>query len=115
MRVEIGSPDFYTEDGVNMLYKQEPFTGEMIERSPEGVVVVSKEYVNGMEHGPYRTWYREGVPEREGQHDRGLPAGVWHEWHENGRLALEQHYDERGELTSYKVWDEDGVLVETGD
>lgn len=114
MRIEINSPDFYTEDGVNMLYKGQPFTGEVIEKSPDGVVVVSKQYVNGMEHGPYRTWYREGVPELEGQHNYGLPTGTFREWYENGQLALEKDFDDRGEVVSYKHWDEDGVLVETG-
>ncbi|MET8278705.1 hypothetical protein [Micromonospora sp. NPDC005174] len=53
MRVEYDNVE--TEDDLRMTYQGEPFTGEVVERPPQGQDIAITMYFNGMEDGPARS------------------------------------------------------------
>lgn len=74
-----GSPIYY--------YRDEPFTGYIVEHYPDGQLMSEEEYQNG---------YVEGVQRR---------------YYENGQLK-EEYYLKGNKLSRYfKRWDEGGTLL----
>ncbi len=39
----------------------------------------------------------------------GVEHGVWHDFHENGRLAAEGNYEQGKEIGEWQYWDNDGM------
>lgn len=98
-------------EGVDYRYDGEPFTGEMIEIAPNGRLIKSEIYKEGVPHGPSREWYPNGVLREVGESRKGDPIGEWREWHPNGRLAALRLFSEFGNPLGHKLWDEDGNLT----
>ncbi len=96
-----------------LLYRGRPFTGEVEERSG-GVVISLDSYVDGLQDGPSREWYKDGTLRSEATVRKGRPVGVAREWHPNGTLASEQVFAENG-LTMLQDfhWDENGQPTKT--
>jgi antitoxin component YwqK of YwqJK toxin-antitoxin module len=94
----------YEHDGV-------PFKGISFRLAPGGWLESEQEFREGLPWGMGRTWF---APERLASESSSV-GGVWHgvrrEWHENGRLALEEMC-ELGVTLSRKRWNEEGQLIE---
>lgn len=111
MRVEYD--DVETEDDLRVTYQGEPFTGEVVERSPQGQVIALTTYFNGMEDGLSAEWYPGGERKAEGSVSYGTAVGVHEEWHRNGNTAARIEFDNQGKLLSCHRWAEDGTPVES--
>jgi antitoxin component YwqK of YwqJK toxin-antitoxin module len=92
-------------------YQGEPFTGEVVERGPDGRLITLYTYVMGNEDGPYQEWYPDDRLYKEGSMRLGLPVGTHRRWYPNGRLAEESVFDDRGDQLARRRWDEAGNLL----
>ncbi|MFD6325034.1 toxin-antitoxin system YwqK family antitoxin [Streptomyces sp. NPDC058442] len=91
-----------------LLYRGEPFTGEVTERLG-GKLVSLDVYVGGTQNGPSREWHKDGTLRSEGTVREGLPRGEFKEWHPNGTLAARKVFGDDGlTLREEYRWDEDG-------
>lgn len=96
------------DDGQRLLYRGEPFTGEVTEHLG-GKLVSLDVYVEGVQSGPSREWYKDGALRSEGTVRDGLPRGEFREWHPNGTLASRKVFADDGlTLCEDHQWDESG-------
>ncbi|WP_392668307.1 toxin-antitoxin system YwqK family antitoxin [Streptomyces sp. LN785] len=106
--IDIDDPDVDMDPGGRLLHRGVLFTGEVEERSG-GVVVSLDSYVDGVQHGPSRDWYKGGVLRAEATARSGRPVGVSKAWYPNGTLATEQVFSEDGlTILVDRQWDETG-------
>lgn len=110
MRVDYD--DVETEDDLKVTHQGKPFTGEVVERGPGGVVVAITTYYEGMEDGPSYEWYPTGERKAAGSVRYGTAVGVHEEWYRSGALAAVDEFDDRGRHLSRRRWDESGALTE---
>ncbi|MET7718906.1 hypothetical protein [Streptomyces sp. NPDC005407] len=110
-RVDIDDSEIDMDYGGCLLYRGELFTGEVTEHS--GDVLVSLDaYVEGVQHGLSREWYKDGTLRSEGTARMGRPVGLSREWHSSGTLAAERVFAEDGlTLLADRAWDEQGHPV----
>ncbi|WP_433648615.1 toxin-antitoxin system YwqK family antitoxin [Micromonospora zamorensis] len=111
MRVEYD--DVETEDDLRVTHQGELFTGEVVERSPQGQVIVVTTYFKGMEDGLSAEWYPSGERKAEGSARYGMAVGVHEEWHRNGNPAARVEFDDQGKLISRQRWAEDGTPIKS--
>lgn len=52
-------------------------------------------YREGQLHGEYKTWFENGQLRMEGQYEMGKEAGVWKVYQENGTLVEEINFDKK--------------------
>ncbi|WP_079151943.1 toxin-antitoxin system YwqK family antitoxin [Streptomyces sp. RTd22] len=110
-RIDIDDPDVDMDYSQRLLYKGELFTGEVEERLG-GAVVSLDAYVDGLQDGPNREWYKDGTLRSEGTAHMGRPVGVSREWHPNGTLAYEREFGEDGlTMLRDRQWDEEGRIT----
>ncbi|MEU7948458.1 hypothetical protein AB0C50_27545 [Micromonospora taraxaci] len=96
-----------------MTYQGDLFTGEVVERSPQGQVIALTTYFEGMEDGPSAEWYPTGERKAEGSARYGTAVGVHEEWHRNGNPASRVEFDDQGRMLSRQRWAEDGTPIES--
>ncbi len=110
MRVEFDDVD--TDDDTRVEYQGEPFTGEVVERAPDGQVIALTSYFNGVEDGPTTEWYPTGELKATGSVAHGRAVGLHEEWYRDGTLAAQDEFDERGRHLARRRWDEAGNPTE---
>jgi antitoxin component YwqK of YwqJK toxin-antitoxin module len=107
-RIDIDDLDVDLDQGMRLLYRGEPFTGEVMEHLG-GALVSLENYEDGLVHGPSWEWYEDGTLRSEGTARRARAVGVWREWHPNGKLACERVFTEDGlARLSVQEWDASG-------
>ncbi|MER6129724.1 hypothetical protein ABT173_45650 [Streptomyces sp. NPDC001795] len=107
-RIDLDDADVDLDYAQRLLYRGEPFTGEVVEYLGEALVSLET-YEDGLRHGPNREWYKDGALQSEGMARRGRPVGISREWHANGTLASEKVFSEDGwTMLSVREWDENG-------
>jgi antitoxin component YwqK of YwqJK toxin-antitoxin module len=106
--------DDVEDDGGLVFHQGEPFTGEVVEQGPDGSLATLYTYDTGTEDGPYREWYPDDRPYKEGTMRMGLPVGLHRRWHPNGVLAEETLFGDHADHLGHRKWDENGnLLVDT--
>lgn len=117
------------------LYKEEPFSGYMIETETNGRIVYRLPILDGQENGLAKGWYNTGEKLLERLFVDGKKEGVFKQWWPNGRLRYLFHYEhdqyngtqlvffptgKKREESTYssgeeeglqRVWDKDGHLL----
>ncbi|MFF7854801.1 toxin-antitoxin system YwqK family antitoxin [Streptomyces sp. NPDC007904] len=107
-RIDIDEPDVDMDDAQRLLYRGEPFTGEVTEHL-DGKLVSLDAYAEGVRNGLSREWYKDGTLRSEGTVRDGLPRGEFREWHPNGAPASRKVFADDGlTLREEHQWDEDG-------
>jgi antitoxin component YwqK of YwqJK toxin-antitoxin module len=96
------------EDG-RVYVDDQPFTGQVREFFPDGLVSGLVWYSNGVEDGLQQVFYSNGQLRSEGQMDRGRKTGIWREWYSNGQLKSEAQYGEQRMPLTMRTWAEDGT------
>jgi antitoxin component YwqK of YwqJK toxin-antitoxin module len=106
MRVDEDDTDM--DESGRVFYRDEAFTGVVVEKARDGSVVSTYSYFAGFPDGPFQEWRGADQLRKEGTMRDGRPVGVLREWHSNGRLAVEAEFDEHGSLIRKNSWAEDG-------
>ncbi|WP_316754210.1 toxin-antitoxin system YwqK family antitoxin [Streptomyces herbicida] len=107
-RIDIDDPEVDMDEARRLLCRGKPFTGEVTEHLV-GMLVSLDIYVDGIQNGLSREWYKDGTLRSEGTVYKGLPRGEFKEWHPNGTLASRKIFDDDGlTLREEFTWDEDG-------
>jgi len=84
--------------------------------SSHGVMLWSKEFLNGELHGVSRSYcHRSGLMIREQPFRRGLAHGLWRQWHSNGSRGEEGFMRYGAPVGVWTWWDSSGQLIETKD
>lgn len=73
-----------TDDG--WLYKDELFSGYVLEKEKDGRIVYQLPIVNGLENGLAKGWYNSGEKLLERRFTAGKKEGLFKQWWPNGRL-----------------------------
>lgn len=110
--IRVEEDDLEWDDHNLPSYAGEPFTGESVERMPDGRLLSLATYVNGLDEGPFRVWSGDGVLVVEGTSHLGRPIGVQREWYLSGAPKAEREYTDHGDLLRYRAWAEDGAVTE---
>jgi antitoxin component YwqK of YwqJK toxin-antitoxin module len=98
------------------LYRNGVLEGISREYSPEGKVVRSVEYSNGIEtgegivqddgarEGPWKDLYPDGSVKAEGKYENGKPVGTWKYYHPDGKLEQTGKYNKQGKPDGTWTW-----------
>jgi antitoxin component YwqK of YwqJK toxin-antitoxin module len=92
------------------MWQGERFTGISVEVGIDGHTVSETTYVDGIETGPYKTWYWNGQLESERNSKWNRLQGLIKTWHESGLLKRESMFELEYQIWS-KKWDENGNLI----
>jgi uncharacterized protein YjbI with pentapeptide repeats len=107
-RIAVEDPEVDMDDAHRLLYRGELFTGEVTEHLGDQLVSLDV-YVEGVQNGPSREWYKDGTLRSEGVVYKSLARGESREWHPNGRLGSRRVFSDDGlTLLEDDAWDEDG-------
>jgi antitoxin component YwqK of YwqJK toxin-antitoxin module len=110
MRIDFDDADW--DDNAHLTYEGTPFTGEVVEKHPNGRVIAVTSYLDGREDGPSEEWYPSGELKARGSAKDGNAIGLHQEWYRNGRLSSEVQFDINGRQLAKRTWDEDGILTD---
>ncbi|MFE7045861.1 toxin-antitoxin system YwqK family antitoxin [Streptomyces atratus] len=91
-RIDIDAPDVDMDGAQRVLYRGEPFTGEVAEFQG-GHLISLDEYTDGVLNGMSREWYQDGTLRSEGVTQNGRALGEFKEWHPNGGVKSRKFFD----------------------
>jgi len=110
-RVELSMDDLeWDPDTYQACINDEPITGDVYARTPDGTLIEVVGYADGYLHGWLRKFLPDGTPEEEGRFEHSRPVGIHRRWYSNGQLKEEHIYGETGGLIRHRFWREDGTL-----
>ena len=93
---------------------QQPFSGRVEEKYPDGQLAAVMTLHDGFRDGPYELWYQAGQKQLEVVFQKGKMRGAGREWYENGRLRREVFYSD-GLRKGLKEWYADGTQKRLSD
>jgi len=64
----------------------------LVQYYDEGQPKYSQEFLNGIKHGEYKHWFKQGVVQTSGQYYMGMRNGMWQWYDEKGVKMLEVNY-----------------------
>lgn len=70
----------------------QPFTGTLINLSSQGDTLSISSYINGLEHGEWKTFYSRSNPREIRHYNMGKKTGKLIAWHENGQLSVRGNF-----------------------
>lgn len=82
--------------------------GISISRFPNGTLHKKAQFHHGQYDGLYQQWHENGKMYTEVHYEKGMQT-LHKAWYENGQLKLEIHYDKGREMLN-KLWYENGNL-----
>ena len=106
--VKINFDDLRHDEDGYMFHEGNLFTGIAFDSKEDGKSEI--EFVNGMEDGWSRGWYKNGQLQGETYYTKGRANGANREWYENGQMKLEEEIID-GEGVWERQWDEQGNLI----
>jgi antitoxin component YwqK of YwqJK toxin-antitoxin module len=134
--VEIADHDeklFMNSDGI-LLHNELPFSGFLIKKNSDGVLIEKigylngsqagdmlgfyengakkfiRPYLNGEKHGIHLGWYEDGTLRFLYQFENGLSEGNHKEWYEDGSIMQDFNFKDGKPFGSQKVWRKDGKI-----
>jgi len=91
----------------HVLSEPEPYTGQTKRWTVEGWKQAEGGYLNGLQHGRWKTWWDNGNLRSAIEFDSGKPNGSAIHWHANGQRKTEGTFV-NGKFTAKFKWDENG-------
>ncbi|MBT3667708.1 MAG: hypothetical protein HN548_09545 [Opitutae bacterium] len=88
----------------------EPFTGTVVERFPDGSVSLETSYYRGLPHGQQNRNFESGQLALQANFDQGVLVGVKSRWWPTGILREEAYWSE-GKYIGRRLWDQTGRLM----
>ena len=70
-------------------YKNQPFTGRVMEYYSNGMLAEEIQFQEGIKHGIYQKWFADGTLSYTSTYLNGLPDGISRSWWSNGNLRSE--------------------------
>lgn len=64
----------------------------LVQYYTEGQPKYSQEFLNGIKHGEYKHWFRQGAVHTSGQYYMGMRNGTWQWYDEKGAKLMEVNY-----------------------
>jgi antitoxin component YwqK of YwqJK toxin-antitoxin module len=110
LRIDIDDSDAIMDEGERLYFRGVSFTGAAVEYQ-RGALVSLVTYTRGIEDGPFREWYMDGL-RPDGIMRDGFPVGECQQWHPNGRIAARaiMTADGLSQLAQFE-WGEQGKLM----
>lgn len=93
------------------LYKNNLFTGRIIEHFKSNTINKSTEYVNGKEEGWQTTFYPDGSLSEKRYFTKGEKDNLHTGWWQNGNKRFEYHFTNGVYNGDYKEWYQSGQLL----
>ena len=93
--------------------ESEPFTGDLVERYPGGVVKSRSALVAGLLEGVSEGWYTNGHIQVREYFKTGVSDGLRRKWYEDGKLLSEGMIRGGEHHGTFRRWHENGQLAET--
>ena len=87
------------------------YSGEYEEFYDNGNLNEKREYKNGIFHGTWITWNKEGTKTAIAGYKDGKKHGEWIIWDDNGVKRYKMLYKDGQRVGTWLQWDENGVLV----
>ena len=84
--------------------------GQEIIKKKSGEIISQSNYVNGLLHGSYKTWYLNGQLECECNCFRNRIEGEYKSWYENGQIMEHSYYVDGLKDGMSKQWDMNGEM-----
>lgn len=75
-----------------------------------GAAVLTANYTDGVPHGPFRMFRRDGGLLEQGQFEHGLREGPWTSWYENGNIRARRNYTHGGLDGKQRAYFDNGQL-----
>lgn len=85
------------------------FTGETEYRMKNGNLLLKYNFLNGLHHGAYETYYSNGKMQKEGTYNKGKQHGEYKEYYETGQLKYWYVWDNDKKNGDWKSFYEDGA------
>jgi len=110
LRVELETLDY--SDLQEALFNGKPFTGVAYSKDGSEIDAITYEvtFVDGIENGPYKSWYSTGELQAEGSRNWGAEDSRYLRYFVDGRINMDAVYY-RGRTLVEKIYNEQGVLV----
>ena len=89
-----------------------PYTGWMLDYSPNGLLLSRAAVSNGLLNGVTEGFYTNGLLQIREHYKNSLAHGLRQKWHENGQLKSEATIVEGKLEGSFRSWHENGQLAE---
>ena len=72
------------KDGERYYYMGNPFNGQALELSKEGIRIREYHFWDGFKHGSIRDYYSDGSNYSDVRYEKGVPSGLGFEWDMDG-------------------------------
>lgn len=76
-----------------MYYNNEPFTGFSVISYSNGLTAEKIEYLNGLRHGLYEKWFRDGTLSFQSRYENGLQHGKTISWWNNAHKRSQSNFE----------------------
>lgn len=96
-------------DGVKTAFLDgQKFTGQSNYTLPSGVLQFKYTYKDGLQHGPYETYYSNGNKQKEGTYNHSKQHGEYKEYYQSGPLKYHYIWDNDKKNGDWKSYYENG-------
>ena len=84
------------------------YTGQSTYTLSNGVLQFKYTYKDGLQHGPYETYYGNGNKQKEGTYNYGKQHGEYKEYYESGPLKYWYNWDNEKKTGEWRSFYENG-------
>jgi antitoxin component YwqK of YwqJK toxin-antitoxin module len=107
------NPEIMIKDGlIYMQGEMQPFTGHVKDTVQEKII--EYDVLNGMKHGEFRTYFKNGNIEMIGHIKENMNQGVWKYYYKSGQLESEGNFLDDVAEGEWKWFYENGNIKERG-
>lgn len=96
--IHVNEDELESEPHGPVLHNGARFTGVAEDRLPDGTLVSSTTYADGLQDGPDKEWFNDGALRSEGEFRNGVPVGVHRTWDPDGNLSREVEFTDGGRI-----------------
>lgn len=107
--VVLASDSGLVQMGRFLVYNNEKFSGDVIERFVSGQDKSVQHFENGLLEGKSKSWFPSGATETERNYHNGEKEGLHRGWWPNGNLRFEYEFSKGLYNGTFKEWYEKGM------
>jgi antitoxin component YwqK of YwqJK toxin-antitoxin module len=105
----------YNKESIDYLFGDKNYSGKWRTWYKNGVMESEGEYKTGNLNGKLTKWYESGAKKSESEWINGMENGTWYYWHENGALKSKWEYKMANLDGKYINWDLNGIKIKEQD